>query len=208
MRIGVLGTGMVGQHLAARLAELGHEVTIGTRDPTQGKASATPVRVVAFAQSAGAAELVINATAGSASLAALELAGAANLRGKVLLDLANPLDFSTGQLRLTVVNTDSLGESIQRAYPDARVVKALNMVNLDVMTHPDRLAEETSTFVAGDDGEAKASVADLLRSFGWRSIVDLGGISAARGMEMYLPLWLSLMSAQGTPQFNIKIVHG
>ena len=88
-----------------------------------------------------------------------------------------------------------------------RVVKTLNTVNADVMVHPDALPEETTMFVAGNDPEAKATAADLLRSFGWRSILDLGGIEAARGMEMYLPLWVSLMSAQATSLFNVRVVR-
>jgi predicted dinucleotide-binding enzyme len=126
----------------------------------------------------------------------------------VLVDVANPIDLSHGMPpSLSVVNTDSLAEQIQRTFPDLKVVKCLNTVNVAVMTHPERLGEDTTMFVAGNDAEAKATVADLLRSFGWRSILDLGGIEAARGMEMYLMLWLSLASAQGTAAFNVKIVR-
>jgi predicted dinucleotide-binding enzyme len=108
---------------------------------------------------------------------------------------------------LTVVNTDSLAEQIQRTFPDSHVVKTLNIVTADVMVHPNQLPEETTMLVAGDDPEAKATATDLLRSFGWRSILDLGGIKAARGMEMYLPLWVSLMQAQSTAIFNGRIVR-
>jgi predicted dinucleotide-binding enzyme len=215
MNIGVLGTGVVGRTLAQRLVELGHSVCLGSRsaDSEAGQewlatvGTARGASVGTFADAAAHGALLINATSGGASIAALRLAGERNLHGKVLLDVANPLDFSTGSLQLTVVNTDSLAEQIQRTFPDVLVVKTLNVVNADVMVHPERLPEETTMFVAGNDPEAKATAADLLRSFGWRAILDLGGIEAARGMEMYLPLWVSLMSAQSTSLFHLRIVR-
>jgi len=216
MNIGVLGTGVVGRAIATRLVELGHSVALGTRDAANPIAqewlatvgTARGARVGTFAEAAGHAALVVNATAGAASIAALRLAGDRNLHGKVLVDIANPLDFSHGMPpSLSVVNTDSLAEQIQRSFPDVKVVKTLNTVNVNVMVHPERLPEDTTMFVAGDDAEAKATVADLLRAFGWRSIIDVGGIETARGLEMYLPLWVSLVSAQGTPAFNIKVVR-
>jgi predicted dinucleotide-binding enzyme len=215
MNIGVLGTGVVGRTLAQRLVELGHSVCLGSRsaDSEAGQewlatvGTARGASVGTFADAAAHGALLVNATSGGASIAALRLAGERNLRGKVLVDVANPLDFSTGALQLTVVNTDSLAEQIQRTFPDLQVVKTLNVVNADVMVHPERLPEETTMFVAGNDPEAKATAADLLRSFGWRSILDLGGIEAARGMEMYLPLWVSLMSAQATSLFNVRVVR-
>ena len=215
MNIGVLGTGVVGRTLAQRLVELGHSVCLGSRsaDSEAGQewlatvGTARGASVGTFADAAGHGALLVNATSGGASIAALRLAGERNLRGKVLVDVANPLDFSSGALQLTVVNTDSLAEQIQRTFPDLQVVKTLNVVNADVMVHPERLPEETTMFVAGNDPEAKATAADLLRSFGWRSILDLGGIEAARGMEMYLPLWVSLMSAQATSLFNVRVVR-
>ena len=215
MNIGVFGTGTVGRTLGQRLVELGHSVALGSRSSDHPAAAewlstvgrARGARVGTFADAAAHGALLINATAGSGSLAALQLAGEKNLHGKVLLDVSNPMDWSTGELRLTVANTDSLGEQIQRSFPDVLVVKTLNVVTADVMVHPDRLPEESTMFVAGDDPEAKATAAGLLRSFGWRSILDLGGINAARGMEMYLPLWVSLMQAQSTAIFNFRIVR-
>lgn len=216
MNIGVLGTGQVGRTLATRLVELGHVVAMGTRDVNNPSArewlgqvgTARGARIATFADAAAHGALVINATSGLASLAALKAAGEDNLHAKVLIDVANPLDFSHGMPpRLSVVNTDSLAEQIQREFPTTRVVKTLNTVNAEVMVHPRELPEETTMFVAGNDAEAKATVADLLRSFGWRSILDLGGIESARGMEMYLPLWVSMMSAQGTVGFNVRLVR-
>jgi 8-hydroxy-5-deazaflavin:NADPH oxidoreductase len=216
MNIGVLGTGVVGRTFASRLVEVGHTVALGTRDPAAAPAVAwlasvglaRGARIGTFAEAAAHGALIVNATSGAASIAALKLAGERNLHGKVLLDLANPLEFSQGGPALSVVNTDSLGEQIQRSFPDVKVVKSLNTVNVEVMVHPARLGDEHVAFVAGEDAEAKATVADLLRSFGWKSILDLGGIEAARGMEMYLPLWITLGGVLGTSAFNLRLVRG
>jgi predicted dinucleotide-binding enzyme len=216
MRFGVLGTGGVGRAIATRLLDLGHEVVMGSREAGNaaaaewlaGEGSGRPARAGTFADAAASAEIVVNATSGHASLAALTMAGAEHLAGKPLVDVANALDFSHGMPpTLTVAVTDSLAEQIQRAFPDALVVKTLNTVNSDVMVHPETVAEDHTMFVAGDDPDAKATVTDLLRSFGWRSILDLGGITAARGMEAYILLWLNVRMAQDTNAFNIKVVR-
>jgi predicted dinucleotide-binding enzyme len=214
MRIAVLGTGAVGQALASRLVEVGHEVVLGSRDAANPRAvewtERTGGRAGTFADAAAHGAVVVNATAGTASLAALAAAGGGDaLAGKVLIDVANPLDFSGDRPVLAIANTDSLAERIQREYPDARVVKALNTVNVDVMVHPERLPGPHTIFLAGDDADAKRVTTSLLGQFGWPSgsVLDLGGIGAARGMEMYLPLWLSMMSAQGTVTFNIHVVR-
>jgi 8-hydroxy-5-deazaflavin:NADPH oxidoreductase len=227
MRVGVLGTGRVGRAIAARLAELGHEVVVGTRDPTATMTRTEPdgmgnppfrtwaeahpqVRGGSFADAAAASEVIVNATSGAGSLPSLTAAGEDNLAGKVLLDIANPLDFSAGMPpTLLVKDTDSLGEQIQRAFPQAKVVKTLNTMNALVMVHPDRVPGDHSVFVAGDDANAKQTVMNLLHGFGWSAdnIVDLGGIRSARGVEMYLPLWLSLRQALGTGDFNINVVR-
>jgi 8-hydroxy-5-deazaflavin:NADPH oxidoreductase len=208
MRMGVLGTGGVGQTLGAKLVGLGHEVMLGSRAGdkrvVEGAGQGT------FADAAAFGELLINATAGAASLAALHAADAANLAGKVLLDVANPLDFSQGfPPALTVCNTDSLGEQIQRAFPEARVVKALNTINHLVMVDPGRVSGGGDVFVCGDNEEAKAQIHELLGGLGWadEAIIDLGDISAARATEAYLLLWLRLMGALGTADFNIKVAR-
>ena len=217
MRIGVLGTGTVGRTLASKLVSLGHEVMMGSRQAGNERAAewAREAGQLAgegnFAEAAGFGELVVNATAGTASLDALVSAEAENLTGKVLLDVANPLDFSDGMPpTLAICNTESLGEKIQGTFPEARVVKALNTVNADVMVDPSIVPGSHTIFVAGDDGHAKREVAGLLESFGWpaQDVMDLGGIVAARGMEMYLPLWLSVFAAAGTARFNVKVVAG
>lgn len=224
MKISVMGTGMVGRALAGRLAEAGHEVVVGTRDPAGLLARTEPdamgnapyarwqaehpaVGLVPAAEAGASAELLVNATAGTASVAALTGAGLADRPGLVVLDVANALVFGDGPPALAVANTDSLGERIQRAFPEARVVKALNTMNCEVMVRPDRVPGEHVVFVAGEDVTAKRTVAGVLGDLGWKpaSIVDLGGIVAARGTEMYMPLWLSVAGALGTSDFNIQL---
>jgi predicted dinucleotide-binding enzyme len=213
MRIGIFGSGMVAQTVGKKLAELGHDVMLGTRDAGklaewQGQVGGQG-SVGSYAETAAHGDLLINATAGTGSLAALELAGADNLGAKILIDIANPLDFSQGMPpSLTVVNTDSLGEQIQRAYPSLRVVKTLNTMNANLMVDPRQLADgDHDIFVSGNDAEAKAEVSELLREFGWSRIIDLGDITTARGTEMILPGWVRLYGALGTPLFNFKIVR-
>jgi predicted dinucleotide-binding enzyme len=161
-----------------------------------------------FAEAAASAEVVVNATSGDASLAVLGLAGADALAGKVLLDISNPLDFSAGRPpTLFVKDSDSLGEQIQRAFPDALVVKSLNTLTAELMVRPATLPEGSTVFVSGDDADAKATVTALLTDFGHADVIDLGDISTARGTEMLLPVWLRLMGALGTPMFNFRIVR-
>ncbi|WP_405644370.1 NADPH-dependent F420 reductase [Streptomyces sp. NBC_00019] len=225
MRYAVLGTGIVGRPVAAKLASLGHEVVIGTREPqatlarTEGDAMGNPpfatwhtghadVPLKPFAEAAAFGETVVNTTAGVAALDALHAAGSANLAGKVLIDIANPLDFSAGMPpTLNPVNTDSLGEQIQRAFPDTKVVKTLNTMNCFVMVEPGRVAGAHNVFVSGEDAGAKKQVTGLLVSVGWpeSAVIDLGGIESARGAEMLLPIWLRLMGTLGHADFNFHI---
>lgn len=198
----MLGTGVVGRTIAGKLRELGHDVLVGSRSAGDD--------AVPFAAAAAHGELVFNCTNGVASLDALHAAGAENLSGKVLVDVANVLDFSHGRPPLIGISIDdSLGEQIQRAFPEAKVVKALNTVNADVMVDPAVVPGEHDLFVSGNDEDAKAQVAELLQSFGWpaEGILDLGDITAARGQELYLALWLSLMGAVGGATFNIHVAR-
>jgi predicted dinucleotide-binding enzyme len=226
MRFGILGTGIVGKTIATRLAGLGHEVMVGTRDPQETMSRTEPdrygnppfnawqeehreVSLGTFAEAAAHSETVLNATAGASSLEALEQAGEENLNGKVLIDIANPLDFSRGMPpTLLVSNTDSLGEQIQRRFPEVKVVKTLNTMNAYVMVDPAQLAGADHTvFVCGDDAEAKTKVSELLRSFGWIDIIDVGDITTARGTEMMLPVWVRLFGVLQKPVYNFKIVR-
>jgi hypothetical protein len=224
MNIGILGSGVVGQTLGAKLVERGHHVVLGTRSPKDLGAkrgmggslaewlaqTKNQARLGTFAEAAAHGEIVINATSGTGSLEALKQAGAGALAGKVLIDVSNPLDFSRGMPpTLTVCNTDSLGEQIQRALPGVRVVKTLNTMTATIMVDPGRVGGgDHDVFVSGNDAGAKAKVTELLtKSFGWRRVTDLGDITTARGTEMILPLWIRLMGALGTPFFNFKLVR-
>jgi len=215
MKIAVFGTGMVGETIASKLVQLGHEVMMGSRTATNEKAGAWVKKAGkgawqgTFAEAAGHGEIAFNCTAGLASVEALQAAGAGNLKGKVLLDIANPLDFSKGMPPRVLVNPDdSLGEQIQRALPETKVVKTLNTVNCYMMVDPGRVASADHTmFMAGNDAGAKGRVAEILRGwFGWKHVLDLGDISASRGLEAYLALWVRMWGALQVPDFNVKVV--
>jgi 8-hydroxy-5-deazaflavin:NADPH oxidoreductase len=199
MRIGVLGTGMVGRAISGKLAELGHDVRVGSRTAGDGK--------VVFADAATHGEVVFNCTNGAASLEALAAAGADNLDGKLLIDVSNALDFSGGGPALFTDTTDSIGERIQAAFPAARVVKAFNTMNCSVMVDPASVPGDHVVFVCGNDDAAKAEARALIGEIGWpdEQIIDLGDITGARGTEHYLMLWVRLMGAVGGPQFNIAV---
>jgi predicted dinucleotide-binding enzyme len=199
MRIGVLGTGMVGRAISGKLAELGHDVRVGSRTEGDG--------TVVFADAAAHGEIVFNCTNGAASIDALTAAGADNLAGKPLIDVSNALDFSSGGPALFTDTLDSLAERIQAAFPSARVVKSLNTINCTVMVDPASVPGDHVVFVCGNDDAAKEQVTALLGEFGWpaQRVLDLGDLTAARGTEHYLMLWLRLWGAVGGPQFNIAV---
>lgn len=211
MRIAVLGTGPVGQTIATGLAAGGHDVCIGSRtdDSQTGRAWAEQHggRFGSFATAAADAEVIWNCLPGAHCIDGLRAAGEANLAGKVLVDLANPLDFSQGfPPRLSVCNDDSLAETIQRTFPQARVVKTLNTVTASLMTTPKKLPGDHDVFLSGDDDQAKAVVRGFLeKDFGWAHIHDLGVLKTARGTEGLLLAWLPLFQAFGTAEFNWHI---
>ncbi len=227
MKIAILGTAIVGKTLADKLSAIGHDVMIGTRDPAVSRARTAPdtfggpplsaflaehpsIRLGTLAEAARHGEIVLHASSGQGAVEAIRTAGPENLEGKIVIDISNPLDFSKGMPpSLTVCNDDSLGEQIQRAAPGAKVVKTLNTVNAYLMVKPDLLAGGDHTmFVCGDDAAAKKTVTGLLHEwFGWRDVIDLGGISMSRGTEMYLPLWARLYGALQNPMFSIKVVR-
>lgn len=215
MKIAVLGTGMVGQTIGSKLVQLGHEVMMGSRDADNPKAvmwaknqeSSQHAMFGTFANAAAFGEIIFNCTLGSASLNALQQAGAGNMKGKILIDTSNPLDYNDAIWTLTVCNTDSLGEQIQRDFPETLVVKSLNTMNCNVMVDPGKLNEKTTVFVSGNSADAKATVNKLLHDwFGWRSVIDLGDITTSRGAEMYSVLWRNLRQATSSQRFNIKVV--
>jgi predicted dinucleotide-binding enzyme len=211
MNIGILGSGGVAQTLAQKLLSGGHAVMLGSRTPERlhdwlagaGKGA----QAGSYAQAAAFGEWIFNAASGSHALEAVAAAGDAALGSKILVDLANPLDFSSGTLQLVVANTDSLAEQIQRAHPAVRVVKSLNTVNTSVMVSPEVLSTpDTAMFVCGNDEQARQQVSQWIqREFGWKSVIDLGDLSAARGLEAYLLLWVRMMQTFKTAKFNIKI---
>lgn len=216
MNIAVLGTGNVGATIGSKLIEIGHSVMMGSRTADNEKAKAFAAKfngeasIGTFSDAASFGEIIFNCTSGVGSLEALKLADEKNLNGKIIIDLANPLDFSKGMPpSLAICNTNSLGEEIQKAFPKAKVVKALNTMWCGIMVNPGMInGGDHTTFVSGNDAEAKEEVKKILKSFGWdeKNILDLGDITKARGTEMYLPIWLCIYGATNTGAFNIKIV--
>jgi predicted dinucleotide-binding enzyme len=217
MNIAVLGTGMVGNTIGSALIKLGHSVKMGSRTNGNEKAMAwvsangAKASEGTFANAASFGQVIFNCTKGDSALDALRLAGAENLKGKVLVDISNPLDFSKGMPpSLLVCNTDSLGEQIQRAFPEAKVVKTLNIVNCEVMVNAAKSSatDRGTMFVSGDDAEAKQLVIkDFLAAWGWNDVIDLGDITTARGTEMMLPVWVRTWGATGNGYFSFKIVR-
>jgi 8-hydroxy-5-deazaflavin:NADPH oxidoreductase len=213
MRYGVLGTGMVGQTLATRLTELRHDVMMGSRSADNEEAAAWRERTGArghvgtFHDAAAFGEVLLNCTQGSISSAALHSVAPQDLADKVLIDVANPLDLDSQPPTLTICNTDSLGERLQREFPMAKVVKALNTCNCRVMVDPQRAGTDHDVFVCGNDSSAKETVKALLRDFGWTTIIDLGDITAARATEQLMPIWLRLYGLFGSADFNFKLAR-
>jgi predicted dinucleotide-binding enzyme len=216
VRIGVLGTGIVGRTVGTKLVALGHEVSMGSRSADNenaahwAKEAGPEASHGTFADAAAFGDLVFNCTAGLASLDVLRAAGAENLAGKVVVDVSNALDFSQGTPpTVGLGNTDSVGEKLQREFPESRVVKTLNTMNCEVMVDPSTVPGEHDVFLCGNDGAAKADVVSLLESFGWPTdrILDVGDITSARSLAMYVALWLRLWGVAQTPHFNIRLVH-
>jgi len=217
MKIAVLGTGMVGNAIGSKLIQVGHTVKMGSRTGNNEKAMAwvntagSGASQGTFADAAAFGDVVFNCTSGGASLEALNLAGKDNLKNKIIVDIANPLDFSKGMPpTLSVVNDNSLGESIQKAFPESKVVKTLNTLNCQLMVNPKAINNGDHTiFIGGNDAEAKSTVRKILKSFDWKDgqIIDLGDITTSRGTEQVLPIWIRLMGALGTPMFQFKVVR-
>jgi predicted dinucleotide-binding enzyme len=226
MQIAVFGTGIVGQVIANRLAGLGHSVTIGTRDvnDTLARTDKGPygnppfaewlkennsVQLKTFAAAASSAEIIFNCTQGHGSVEAFKLAGDHNINHKIIVDVSNPLDFSKGfPPSLSIVNTDSLGETLQRTFPETKVVKTLNTMNCFIMVNPAALPGDHTVFVSGNDTQSKSSVTEILKSFGWKenNIIDLGDITTARGTEQLLPIWVRLYAKLQNGMFNFNVV--
>lgn len=227
MKAAVFGTGMVGRVIAGRLAGLGHSVVVGTRDVAKAlartekdaygnapfgewyKQHSSSVSLGSYAEAAADAAVIFNCTSGQGSVDALTQAGNGGLKGKIIIDISNPLDFSKGMPPfLSPGNTDSLGELIQRTFPEAKVVKTLNTMNCFLMVDPASLQGDHSVFVSGNDVDAKTTTKEILKSFGWKesNIIDLGDITTARGTEQLLPIWLRLYGVFRHSTFNFNVV--
>lgn len=225
--IGILGTGVVGRTIGAKLMTLGYGVTIGTRDVSKTMAKTErnqyggppysewhkqnpKITLGSFAEAAKFGEIIVNATNGGAAIEALRLAMPDNLKGKTVIDISNPLDFSKGMpptLLPQYSNTTSLAEEIQKTFPDANIVKTLNIVNCEVMVNPKKSNGDPTMFVAGNSASAKDEAKSLLKQFGWSDIIDLGDIVGARGMEMLLPVWVRLWGVTQSGYFGFKVVR-
>jgi predicted dinucleotide-binding enzyme len=213
MKIGILGTGMVGETLGTKFTQLGHQVKIGSRTANNEKAAQWVKTAGAnasqgtFADAAAFGELVFICLKGDIALDVVKSLSAATVAGKIVVDVSNPLDFSHGfPPSLTICNTNSLGEEVQKAWPAAKVVKTLNIVNCEVMVDPKKGGNPTM-LVTGNDAEAKSKITALLKTLGWQDIIDLGDITKSRGTEMLLPLWLDLFGLFGNPHFGFKVAR-
>ena len=224
MKLTILGTGGVGKAFAARLTALGHEVSVGTRNVSKTlekegdnsfkhfQTQHPKVKLDTFANAAAFGEVIINVTKGATTLEVMEAAGGVNLHGKILIDISNPLDFSKGMppsLIPEYSNTNSLGEEIQKRFPNTQVVKTLNTMWNGLMLNPALIGNgDHVNYICGNDAEAKKKVISLLNEFGWKneSILDLGDITAARATEATLPIWLRVYGTKQSGAFNFKIV--
>jgi predicted dinucleotide-binding enzyme len=229
MKIAVLGTGTVGQTLSAKLLQLGHQVLMGTRNVTEAQTRTAKdgygnpgigewiknnpgIKLATFKDAIAFGQLIINATQGGKSIAALNAGEKGDLDGKIIVDIANPLDFSKGMppvLMSELCNTNSLGEEIQKAYPQSYVVKTLNTMWCGLMVNPSMIGGgDHNNFLCGNNPEAKLEVRKLLNQLGWRdeNLLDLGDITSARGTELILPIWLRVMSVKQNGAFNFKVV--
>lgn len=229
MKIAIIGTGNVGQTLASKFFSLGHDVMIGTRDIQESLSRKEPdrygnpgfgvwigsnpgIQVGTVADAVAFGEILVNATLGASSIQTFQLADARRLDGKIIIDIANPLDFSKGMppgLIPELSNFTSLGEEMQKAFPGAKIIKTFNTMWCGLMVNPGMVGDgEHVNFISGNDNEAKQKIRELMHEIGWRdeSIIDLGDIAASRGTEAILPLWLRLMMIKQTAAFNFKIV--
>ena len=215
MRVGVLGSGEVGRRLAEGFCGRGHEVMIGSRDPDKAElrdwlsGDGSGIEAGSFEQAAAHGELIVLAVLGNAAEEAIAGAGPDNFRGKVVIDAMNPLDFSGGfPPKLSITGEDSLGERVQRALPDARVVKAFNTIGNPYFVDPSFSEGQPTMLIAGDDQEAKDTVRNVLTDFGWSDTVDIGGIEGSRELEAICIVWVKIGGARGAWDHGFKLLAG
>lgn len=212
MKIGILGTGMVGETLGTKFIELGHQVKMGSRTANNesavrwAKTAGANASQGTFADAAAFGDMVFICLKGAVFLDVAKTLGPEALAGKVVVDVSNPLEFSNGSLTLSICNTNSLGEEVQKAIPSAKVVKSFNTVNCDVMVDPAKGGNPTM-FVCGNDSGAKKQFTELIQTLGWRDVIDIGDITKSRGTEALMHLWMNLFGLFGTPHFGWKIVR-
>lgn len=214
MKIGMLGTGMVGETLGTKFVQLGHEVKMGSRSANNETAAkwagknGAKASTGTFADAAAFGEISFLCLKGDAELDVVRSVGPGPFGSKIVVDVSNPLDFSHGMPpSLAICNTNSLGEEVQKALPPAKVVKTLNIVNCEVMVDPGKAGEQPTMFICGNDAAAKTKITTLLKSLGWTDVIDLGDITKSRATEMLLPVWLSLMQTLGHVHFGFKVVR-
>lgn len=215
MRVGVLGSGEVGRCVAAGFSGRGHEVMIGSRDPAKAElrewlaGDGSGIEVGTFAETAAHGELLVLAVLGNAAEEAIADAGPDNFKGKIVIDAMNPLDFSGGfPPKLSIDGEDSLGERVQRALPDARVVKAFNTIGNPYFVDPSFSEGQPTMLIAGDDQSAKDTVRDVLTDFGWSDTVDIGGIEGSRELEAICVVWVKIGGARGAWDHGFKLLAG
>jgi len=214
-RVGVLGSGAVGRRLAAGFLSRGHDVMIGSRDPAKADLrqwlaeAGRGIAAGTFAQAADHGALIVLALLGEAAEAGITAAGPEKFSGKVVIDAMNPLDFSGGfPPKLSVSGQDSLGERVQRALPEAKIVKAFNIIGNDYFVDP-RFREGLPTMlIAGDDGGAKSLVRDVLADFGWSDVIDIGGIEGSRELEAICIAWVKIGGVRGAWDHGFKLLVG
>lgn len=214
-RVGVLGTGEVGRRLALGFAARGHAVMIGSRDPDKPElrewlaGEGAGIQSATFAETASHGELLVLAVLGTAAEQAIADAGAEKFDGKVVIDAMNPLDFSAGfPPKLAISGEDSLGERVQRTLPEAKVVKAFNIIGNPYFVEPSFPEGQPTMLIAGNDEEAKRTVADVLADFGWPEPLDLGGIEGARELEAICIAWVKIGGARGAWDHGFKLLEG
>jgi 8-hydroxy-5-deazaflavin:NADPH oxidoreductase len=214
MKIGIHGTGMVGETLGTKFVQLGHQVKMGSRTANNENAAKWVAKNGAsasagtFAQAAEFGNLIFLCLKGDVEMDVVRSVGPKPFGNKPVVDVSNPLDFSHGMPpSLTVCNTNSLGEEVQKALPSAKVIKTLNIVNCDIMIDPNKAGTQPTMFICGNDSGAKAEVTTLLKNLGWTDIIDLGDVTKSRATEMLLPIWLSLMQTLGHVHFGFKVVR-
>ena len=214
-RVGVLGSGEVGRRLAAGFSSRGHDVMIGSRDPGKPElrewltGDGAGVHAGTFEQTAAHGEVLVLAVLGDAAEEAIVAAGPNNFSGKIVIDAMNPLDFSGGfPPKLSVSGEDSLGERVQRALPDAKVVKAFNTIGNPYFVDPRFSEGQPTMLIAGDDEDAKRTVGDILADFGWPDAVDIGGIEGSRELEAICIAWVKIGGARGAWDHGFKLLVG